>query len=196
MNKPLSQERIEALRAINAIESMIRPSVNSIGMLIAALTAMGSGETIQRALYRIERRAPEDVVKDAEQLIDVLYEIGEGVIAMKLQRRLAELREGESADAVAGLWELVDLLPQDAYMAFGFAVESAQIRCGEHPNPQELLRDIDFDREVFRFGPAWEFWGERAPEAIKVARAAFIAALLYAAGLGDEPEYPEPLADY
>ena len=195
MNKPLSQERIEALRAINAIESMIRPSVNSIGMLIAALTAMGSGETIQRALYRIERRAPEDVVKDAEQLIDVLYEIGEGVIAMKLQRRLAELREGESADAVAGLWELVDLLPQDAYMAFGFAVESAQIRCGEHPNPQELLMDMDFDREGFRFGPAWQFWGERSAEAIKVARAAFIANLLYAAGLGDEPDYPEPLAD-
>ena len=195
MNKPLSQERIEALRAINAIESTIRPSVNSIGMLIAALTAMGSGETIQRALYRIERRAPEDVVKDAEQLIDVLYEIGEGVIAMKLQRRLAELREGESADAVAGLWELVDLLPQDAYMAFGFAVESAQIRCGEHPNPQELLMDMDFDREGFRFGLAWEFWGERAPEAIKTARESFVAHLLHAAGLADEPDYPESLAD-
>jgi len=195
MNKPLSQERIEALCAINAIESMIRPSVNSIGMLIAALTAMGSGETVQRALYRVERRAPEDVIKDAEQLIDVLYEIGEGVIAMKLERRLAELREGQSSDAIAGLWELVDLLPHDAYMSFGFAVESAQIRCGEHPNPQELLRDIDFDREGFRFGPAWEFWGERAPEAMKVARAAFIANLLYSAGLGDEPDYPEPLAD-
>ena len=195
MNKLLSQERIEALRAINAIESTIRPSVNSIAMLVAALTAMGSGETIQRALYRIERRAPEDVVKDAEQLIDVLYEIGEGVIAMKLQRRLAELREGESADAVAGLWELVDLLPQDAYMAFGFAVESAQIRCGEHPNPQELLMDMDFDREGFRFGLAWEFWGERAPEAIKTARESFVAHLLHAAGLADEPDYPEPLAD-
>ena len=196
MNKLLSQERIEALRAINAIESTIRPSVNSIAMLVAALTAMGSGETVQRALYRVERRALEDVIRDAEHLIDILYEIGEGVIAMKLQRRLAELREGQSSDAIAGLWELVDLLPHDAYMAFGFAVESAQIRCGEHPNPQELLRDIDFDREGFRFGPAWEFWGERAPEAIKVARAAFIAALLHAAGLGDEPEYPESLADY
>jgi len=195
MNKPLSQEHIEALRAINAIESTIGPSVNSIAMLVAALTAMGSGETVQRALYRIERRAQEDVIKDAEQLIDVLYEIGEGVIAMKLQRRLAELREGESADAIAGLWELVDLLPHDAYMSFGFAVESAQIRCGEHPNPQDLLKDMDFDREGFRFGPAWEFWGERSPEAIRVAREAFIANLLYAAGLGDEPDYPEPLAD-
>ena len=195
MNKLLSQERIEALRAINAIESTIRSSVNSIGMFIAALTAMGSGETVQRALYRAERHAPNDVIKDAEELIDVLYEIGEGVIAMKLQRRLAELREGQSSDAIAGLWEIVDLLPHDAYMSFGFATECAQARCGEHPNPQELLLDMDFDREGFMFGPAWEFWGNRSSEAIRVARAAFIANLLYAAGLGDEPDYPEPLAD-
>ena len=191
----MNSQKVEMLRAINAIEATICPSANSIAMLVAALTAMGSGETVQRALYRVERRAPEDVIKDAEQLIDVLYEIGEGVIAMKLQRRLAELREGESADAVAGLWELVDLLPQDAYMAFGFAVESAQIRCGEHPNPQGLLRDLDFDREGFRFGPAWQFWGENSSEAIKTAREAFVAHLLHAAGLGDEPEYPEPLSD-
>jgi len=193
MNKPLSQERIEALRAINAIESTIRPSVNSIGMLVAVFTAMGSGDTVQRALYRVERCAPEDVIK--EQLIDVLYEIGEGAIALKLERRLKELREGESSDAIAGLWELVDLLPHDAYMSFGFATECAQARCGEHPNPQELLRDMDFDREGFRFGPAWEFWGNRSSEAIRVAREAFIANLLYAAGLCDEPDYPEPLAD-
>ena len=192
----MNSQKVEMLRTINAIESLIRPSSDNIEMLVAALTAMGSGETVQCALYRAERRAPNDVIKDAEELIDVLFEIGEGVIALKLERRLAELREGQSSDAIAGLWELVDLLPHDAYMAFGFAVESAQIRCGEHPNPQELLRDIDFDREGFRFGPAWEFWGERAPEAIKVARAAFIAALLHAAGLGDEPEYPESLADY
>jgi len=190
----MNSQKVEMLRTINAIEATICPSANSIAMLVAALTAMGSGETIQRALYRVERRAPEDI-KDAEELIDVLYEIGEGVIAMKLERRLKELREGESSDAIAGLWELVDLLPHDAYMSFGFATECAQARCGEHPNPQELLRDLDFDREGFRFGPAWQFWGERAPEAIKVARAAFIAALLHAAGLGDEPEYPEPLAD-
>jgi len=170
-------------------------SVNSIGMFVAALTAMGSGETVQRALYRVERRAPEDVIRDAEHLIDILYEIGEGVIAMKLERRLAELREGQSSDAIAGLWELVDLLPHDAYMSFGFAVESAQARCGEHPNPQELLRDMDFDREGFRFGPAWEFWGENSSEAIKTAREAFVAYLLHAAGLADEPDYPEPLAD-
>jgi hypothetical protein len=136
------------------------------------------------------------VIKDAEELIDVLHEIGEGVIALKLKRRLAELREGQSSDAIAGLWELVDLLPHDAYMSFGFAVESAQIRCGEHPNPQELLRDMDFDREGFRFGPAWQFWGEHSPEAIKTAREAFVAHLLHAAGLADEPDYPEPLADY
>ena len=195
MNKPLSQERIEALRAINAIESTIRPSVNSIAMLVAALTAMGSGETVQRALYRAERRAPNDVIKDAEELIDVLHEIGEGVIALKLERRLAELREGQSSDAIAGLWELVDLLPHDAYMSFGFATECAQVRCGEHPNPQELLRDLDFDREGFRFGPAWQFWGENSSEAIKTAREAFVAHLLHAAGLADEPDYPEPLAD-
>jgi len=191
----MNSQKVEMLRTINAIEATICPSANSIAMLVAALTAMGSGETVQRALYHVERRAPEDVIKDAEQLIDVLYEIGEGVIAMKLQRRLAELREGESADAIAGLWELVDMLPRDAYMSFGFAVESAQIRCGEHPNPQELLRDLDFDREGFRFGPAWQFWGENSSEAIKTAREAFVAHLLHAAGLGDEPEYPEPLSD-
>jgi len=191
----MNSQKVQMLRSINQIESTIRPPVNSLSMFIVALTAMGSGETVQRALYRVERRAPEDVIKDAEQLIDVLYEIGEGVIAMKLQRRLAELREGQSSDAIAGLWELVDMLPHDAYMSFGFAVESAQIRCGEHPNPQELLRDIDFDREGFRFGPAWEFWGNRSSEAIRVAREAFIAHLLHAAGLGDEPEYPEPLPD-
>ena len=170
-------------------------SVNSIGMFVAALTAMGSGETVQRALYRVERRAPEDVIRDAEHLIDILYEIGEGAIALKLERRLKELREGQSSDAIAGLRELVDLLPHDAYMSFGFAVESAQIRCGEHPNPQELLEDMDFDREGLRFGPAWQFWGERSAEAIKSARAGFIAALLHAAGLADEPDYPESLAD-
>ena len=191
----MNSQKVQMLRSINQIESTIHPPVNSLSMFIAALTAMGSGETVQRALYLVERRAPEDVIKDAEQLIDVLYEIGEGVIAMKLQRRLAELREGQSSDAIAGLWELVDLLSHDAYMSFGFATECAQARCGEHPNPQELLLDMDFDREGFRFGPAWEFWGERAPEAMKVARAAFIANLLYAAGLGDEPDYPESLAD-
>ena len=191
----MNSQKVEMLRTINAIEATICPSANSIAMLVAALTAMGSGETVQRALYRAERRAPNDMIKDAEELIDVLHEIGEGVIAMKLQRRLAELREGQSSDAIAGLWELVDLLPHDAYMAFGFAVESAQARCGEHPDPQELLRDMDFDREGFRFGPAWQFWGDLSPEAIKVARAAFIANLLYAAGLGDEPDYPESLAD-
>ena len=105
------------------------------------------------------------------------------------------MQEGKSADAVNGLYALVELLPHDAYMSFGFFVECAQVRCGEHPNPQELLRDIDFDREGFRFGPAWEFWDERAPEAIKTARAAFVAHLLHAAGLADEPDYPEPLAD-
>jgi hypothetical protein len=191
----MNSQKVEMLRSFNQIESTIRPPVNSLSMFIAALTAMGSGETVQRALYRVERRAPEDVIKDAEQLIDVLYEIGESMIAMKLERRLKELREGRSSDAIAGLWELVDLLPHDAYMSFGFAVESAQIRCGEHPNPQELLLDMDFDREGFRFGPAWQFWGDLSPKAIKVARAAFIANLLYAAGLGDEPDYPEPLAD-
>jgi hypothetical protein len=191
----MNQKHIETLRAINAIESTIRPSVNSIGMLVAALTAMGSGDTVQRALYRVERQGPLDLIKEAEELIDVLYEIGEGVIALKLQRRLNELREGESADVIAGLWELADLLPHDAYMAFGFAIESAQIRCGEHPNPEALLKDMDFDREGFRFGPAWEFWGERSPEAIRTAREAFIAALLHAAGLGDEPDYPEPVSD-
>jgi hypothetical protein len=191
----MNSQKVDMLRAINQIESTIRPSVDGIGMFIAALTAMGSGDTVQRALYRVEKHAPERVIKDADELILALYEIGEGVIALKLQRRLAELREGESADAIAGLCEIVDLLPYDAYMAFGFAVESAQVRCGEHPDPQELLQGMDFDREGFRFGEAWQFWGERSSEAIKTARTAFIAHLLHAAGLGDEPDYPEPVAD-
>ena len=191
----MNSQKVEMLRTINAIESLIRPSSDNIEMLVAALTAMGSGETIRRALERLSKRMPEREISSAKELVRALYDIGEGVIALKLERRLREFREGESSDAIAGLWELVDLLPHDAYMSFGFAVESAQIRCGEHPNPQELLRDINFDREGFRFGPAWEFWGNRSSEAIRVARAAFIANLLYAAGLGDEPDYPEPLAD-
>ena len=191
----MNSQKVEMLRTINAIESLIRPSSDNIETLVAALTAMGSGETIRRALERLSKRMPEREISSAKELVRALYDIGEGVIALKLERRLRELREGESSDAIAGLWELVDLLPHDAYMSFGFAVESAQIRCGEHPNPQELLRDINFDREGFRFGPAWEFWGNRSSEAIRVARAAFIANLLYAAGLGDEPDYPEPLAD-
>ena len=195
MNKPLSQERIEALRAINAIESTIRPSVNSIEMFTAALTAMGSGETIRRALERLSKRAPEREIGSATELVRALYDIGEGVSALKISRLIAELKEGKTVDATYGLYTLVDLLPHDAYMSFGFAVESAQIRCGEHPDPQELLRDLDFDREGFRFGPAWEFWGEHAPEAIKTARESFVAHLLHAAGLADEPDYPEPLAD-
>jgi len=174
---------------------MIRLSSDEIKMLVAALEAMGSGETIRRELERLSARASEREISSVTDLIRALYDIGEGVIAMKLQRRLAELREGQSSDAIAGLWKLVDLLPHDAYMSFGFAVESAQIRCGEHPNPQDLLKDMDFDREGFRFGQAWEFWGERSPEAIKTARAAFVAHLLHAAGLADEPDYPEPLAD-
>jgi len=191
----MNSQKIEMLRTISAIESMICSSSDEIEMLVAALEAMGSGETIRRALERLSERAPEREIQSADELIRTLYEIGEAGIASKISRRIAELQDGESADAVAGLYALVDLLPHDAYMSFGFAVESAQIRCGEHPNPQELLLDLDFDREGFRFGPAWEFWGNRSFEAIRVAREAFIAHLLHAAGLGDEPEYPEPLSD-
>ena len=156
---------------------------------------MGSGETIRRALERLSKRAPEREIGSATELVRALYDIGEGVSALKISRLIAELKEGKTVDATYGLYALVDLLPHDAYMAFGFAVECAQVRCGKHPDPQELLKDLDFDREGFRFGPAWEFWGNRSSEAIRVAREAFIAHLLHAAGLGDEPEYPEPLAD-
>ena len=192
----MNSQKVEMLRTINAIESLIRPSSDNIEMLVAALTAMGSGETIQCALERLSERAPKREISSAADLVRALYDIGEGVNALKISRLIAELKEGKTADATYGLYALVELLPHDAYMSFGFAVESAQARCGEHPDPQELLRDMDFDREGFRFGPAWQFWGERSAEAIKVARAAFIAALLHAAGLGDEPEYPESLDDY
>ena len=191
----MNSQKVQMLRSINQIESTIHPPVNSLSMFIAALTAMGSGETIRRALERISERASEREIGSATELVRALYDIGEGVSALKISRLIAELKEGKTVDATYGLYALVDLLPHDAYMAFGFAVESAQIRCGEHPNPQELLADIDFDREGFRFGSAWQFWGNRSPEAIRTAREAFIAALLHAAGLSDEPDYPEPLAD-
>jgi len=188
-------DRAEILRAIRVIEEMIRPETeNSIELLVAALEAMGSGETIRRALERLSERAPGREIGSAEELISALYDIGEGMIALKISRRLDELRGGESADAIAGLYALSELIPHDASLSFGVAVDCAQARCGEHPDPEALLKDMDFDREGFSFGSAWKFWGARSPEAIKAARAGFLAALLHAAGLGDEPEYPESIA--
>jgi len=191
----MNSQKVQMIRSINQIEYTIRPPVNSLSMFIAALTAMGSGETIRRALERLSKCAPEREIVSATELVRALYDIGEGVSALKISRLIAELKEGKTVDATYGLYALVDLLPHDAYMAFGFAIECAQVRCGKHPDPQELLKDMDFDREGFRFGPAWEFWGEHAPEAIKTARESFVAHLLHAAGLADEPDYPEPLAD-
>jgi len=188
-------DRAEILRAIRVIEEIIRPETeSSVEPLVAALEAMGSGETIQRALERLSERAPEREVQDADELIRTLYEIGEAGIASKISRRIAELKEGESADAIDGLYALVELLPHDAYLSFGFAVECAQARCGEHPHPEELFKDMDFDQEGFQFGDAWQFWGARSQEAIEAAREGFLAALLHAAGLGDEAEYPESIA--
>jgi len=188
-------DRAEILRAIRVIEEIIRPETeNSIELLVAALEAIGSGETIRRALERLSERAPEREISSAEELIHALYEIGEAGIASKISRRIAELQEGESADAVAGLYALSELIPHNASLSFSFAVECAQARCGEHPAPEELLKSMDFDQEGFRFGDAWQFWGARSPEAIKAARAGFLGALLHAAGLGDEPEYPESIA--
>jgi len=46
----MNSQKVQMLRSINQIESTIRPPVNSLSMFIAALTAMGSGETIRRAL--------------------------------------------------------------------------------------------------------------------------------------------------
>ena len=188
-------DREELLRAIRIIEEIIRPETeSSIDLLVAALEAMGSGETIRRALERLSERAPEREISSADELIRALYEIGEAGIASKISRRIAELQEGESADAIAGLCAIIELIPDDAFSAFGFAVECAQARCGEHPAPEELFKSMDLDQEGFRFGDAWQFWGARSPEAIKAARAGFLGALLHAAGLGDEPEYPESIA--
>jgi len=188
-------DRAEILRAIRVIEEIICPETeSSIELLVAALEAMGSGETIRRALERLSERAPGREIGSAEELIRTLYEIGEAGIASKISRRIAELQEGESADAVAGLYALSELIPHDASLSFSFAVECAQARCGDHPHPEELRKDMDFDREGFRFGDAWQFWGARSPEAIKAARAGFLGALLHAAGLGDEPEHPESIA--
>jgi hypothetical protein len=188
-------DREELLRALRVIEEIIRPETeNSIELLVAALEAMGSNETIRRALERLSERAPEREISSADELIRALYEIGEAGIASKISRRIAELQEGESADAIDGLCALVELLPHDAYLSFGFAVECAQARCGAHPDPEELFKNMDFDKEGFRFGHAWQFWGARSPEAIEAAREGFLGALLHAAGLGDEPEYPESIA--
>jgi len=188
-------DRAEILRAIRVIEEIIRPETeSSIELLVAALEAMGSGETLQRALERLSERAPEREISSADELIRALYEIGEAGIASKISRRIAELQEGESADAIDGLCALVELLPHDASLSFSFAVECAQERCGNHPHPEQLLKDMDFDREGFSFGSAWKFWGARSPEAIEAAREGFLGALLHAAGLGDEPEYPESIA--
>jgi len=188
-------DRAEILRGIRMIEETIRPkTANSIELLIAALEAMGSGETIHKALERLSKRAPEREIQSADELIHALYEIGEAGIASKISRRIAELQEGESADAVDGLCAIIKLIPDDAFSAFGFAVESAQARCGAHPDPEALFKDVDFDQEGFMFGAAWQFWGARSQEAIEAARAGFLGALLHAAGLGDEPDYPESIA--
>jgi len=188
-------DREELLRAIRVIEEIIRPETeSSIDLLVAALEAMGSGETIRRALERLSERAPEREISSATDLIRALYDIGEGVSALKISRLIAELKEGKSADATYGLCAIIELRPDDAFDAFGVAVDCAQARCGEHPDPEALLKDMDFDREGFSFGSAWKFWGARSPEAIKAARAGFLGALLHAAGLGDEPEYPESIA--
>ena len=187
-------DRAEILRAIRMIEAIRPETESSIDLLVAALEAMGSGETIRRALERLSERAPEREISSADELIRTLYEIGEAGIASKISRRIAELQEGESADAVAGLYALSELIPHDASLSFGFAVECAQARCGAHPYPEELFKGMDLDQEGFRFSDAWQFWGARSREAIEAARAGFRDALLHAAGLGDEAEYPESIA--
>ena len=188
-------DRAEILRAIRIIEEIIRPETEkSIELLIVALEAMGSGGTIHKALERIRERAPEREIQDADELIRVLYDIKEPGIASKISRRIAELKEGESADAIAGLYAISEITPHDASLSFSFAVECAQARCGEHPCPSELFKEIYFDREGMHFGHAWQFWGARSREAIEAARAGFRDTLLHAAGLGDEADYPESIA--
>jgi len=162
--------------------------------MVAALEAMGSDETIRKALERVRQRAPGREIQSANDLIHALYEIGEDVSALRISCLIAELKEGESADAVAGLYAIAKLLPDDAWMAFRFAIECAQIRCGAHPWPEELFVDLDPYREEFYFSRAWKFWGARSQEAIQAARTGFRNALLHAAGLGDKPEYPESIA--
>ena len=187
--------RAEILRGIRVIEEIIRPETEkSIELLIVALEAMGSGGTIHKALERIRERAPDREIQDADELIRALYEIGEAGIASKISRRIAELKEGESADAIAGLYAISEIIPHDASLSFSFAVECAQARCGAHPYPEELFKGMDLDQEGFRFGDAWQFWGARSREAIEAARVGFRDALLHAAGLGDEAEYPESIA--
>jgi len=164
----------------------------SVCMLLIALSAMGDHRTVYRTLATLSQKAPHRNIYSVDALLRILEEVGEWLLARKISRRLAELKEGESADAISGLWALAQATEYEVGCAFGHAVECAQARCGDHPKRNALFDQMDFDNEGFRFGPAWDFWGAQSPEAIVAAREGFVARLLHIAGLEDEPE---PIAD-
>jgi hypothetical protein len=168
--------------AFGLLEAIL--STDKIELMTVAFEAMGSGETIQRALARVDERAPERDIISGKDLIRTLYEIGEGGIASEISQRIAELQQGESEDAIAGLWALAKASPYDAWLAAGLAINRAQERCGDHPRPRELAAGLDLNEQGFHFGTAWQFWGTQAPEAIEAARREFASSLPNLAFLG------------
>jgi len=160
----------------------------SVYLLLIALSAMGDHQTVYRTLSVLGFKAQHRNIYSVDALLRILEEVGEWLLARKISRRLSELKKGESADAVAGLWALAQANEYDVGCAFGCAVNFAEAHCGEHPNRVDLFNQIDFNQEGFRFGPAWNFWEDRSPQAIAAAREGFVASLLHIAGLGDEPE--------
>jgi len=160
----------------------------SVYLLLIALSAMGDHQTVYRTLAVLGFKAQHRNIYSVDALLRIIEEVGEWLLARKISRRLSELKKGESADAVAGLWALAQANEYDVGCAFGCAVNFAKEHCGEHPKHNALFDQMDFDNEGFRFGPAWDFWGAQSPEAIAAAREGFVACLLHIAGLGDEPE--------
>ena len=160
----------------------------SVYLMLIALSAMGDHQTVYRTLAVLGFKAQHRNIYSVDALLRIIEEVGEWLLARKISRRLSELKKGESADAVAGLWALAQANEYDVGCAFGCAVNFAEACCGEHPNRFELFNQIDFDHEGFRFGPAWDFWGDLSPKAVAAAREGFVARLLNIAGLGDEPE--------
>jgi len=194
-------DRAELLRVniINMFNAILDydDSRSSVNLLVVALEAMGDGMMIRDALEELRWRAPEREISNATDLIRALYEIGEDATAQRLIRRLAELKEGESDDALAGLHAIAKLCPHHTWWALGFAIECAQARAGAHPRPEKLLLAVELNEQGLCFRSLeWEFWGfPLYREAIRATTTGFRDYLLYRVGLGDEPELPARITE-
>jgi hypothetical protein len=174
--------------------------MSALEYLKTALEAYPAPLALQGLERALERLSEADAarVRDAEDVDDVLAVL-DPTTYVRVQRVLADLRKlpaGQgSEDALRALLAITDRLDYRCLDAFGFAVECAQARAGEHPCPEELFHSIELDQEGLSFsGPAWYFWGERSEKAMRAARAGFWATVLHEAGLDDKPEWPESIA--